>query len=255
MAMHMRLGCLHCAVGCMQTGCAYAFPTGPCHPPCAACAVYMSVWACVLCCRWLWLHSAKCTDWFLQAAAIPIGGLLDAHITRVCCPADTTADACCCLCACLPACLAAVPMLHPPPPAACLQATDDSMKGGLMTTMSDLKQLLIGAVLWNPIVFHTVSAHHLVSGEPVSSDPEHSEATMSGVCLDAKQNEVLLIIAGEMRAARLWCSCMRMPVCLGHSIVACMHQIAVLRLVLTAEVVSCWTCLLSWCINACGVGR
>jgi hypothetical protein len=77
-----------------------------------------------------------------------------------------------------------------------LQATDDSMKGGLMTTVSDLKQLLIGAVLWNPMVFHTVSAHHLVSGEPVVSDPEHAEATMSGVCLDARQSEVLLIIAG-----------------------------------------------------------
>jgi hypothetical protein len=85
-----------------------------------------------------------------------------------------------------------------------LQATDDSMKGGLMTTVSDLKQLLIGAVLWNPMVFHTVSVHHLVSGEPVVSDPEHAEATMSGVCLDARQSEVLLIIAGALSVC-MWC--------------------------------------------------
>lgn len=78
-----------------------------------------------------------------------------------------------------------------------LQATDDSIAGGLMTTVSELKQLLIGAVLWNPMVFHTVSVHHLASGEPVVADHEHAEATMSGVCLDARQSEVLLIIAGR----------------------------------------------------------
>lgn len=67
-----------------------------------------------------------------------------------------------------------------------------------MTTVTDLKQLLIGALLWNPLVFHTVSAHHLVNGEVVTPDPDHSEITISGVCLDARQSEVLLIIAGRV---------------------------------------------------------
>lgn len=79
-----------------------------------------------------------------------------------------------------------------------LQASDDSMKGGLMTAVATLKQLLVGAILWNPAIFHHVNAHHLVNGDLVNADPDHAEATMSGVCLDEQQNQVLLIVSGEV---------------------------------------------------------
>jgi hypothetical protein len=70
------------------------------------------------------------------------------------------------------------------------------MKGGLMAAVAALKQLLVGAILWNPATVHHVNAHHLVNGDEVASDPEHAEATMSGICLDEQQHQVLVIIAG-----------------------------------------------------------
>lgn len=36
------------------------------------------------------------------------------------------------------------------------QATDDSMKGGLASTIDDLKQLLLGILLWSPLSFMQV---------------------------------------------------------------------------------------------------
>jgi len=77
------------------------------------------------------------------------------------------------------------------------QATDDSMKGGLTTTIEDLKQLLLGTLLWSPLTFMQVGTHHLVSGEPIVPDPGHSAKGIAGIRLSQEQEDVLIIIGGE----------------------------------------------------------
>lgn len=54
------------------------------------------------------------------------------------------------------ACLCTLRVHTHAPLACCSQATDDSLQGGLTTTMEDLKQLLLGTLLWSPITFMQV---------------------------------------------------------------------------------------------------
>ena len=42
-----------------------------------------------------------------------------------------------------------------------------------------------------------VGAHHLVSGDPVKPDADHSEGTIAGIGLAAEQEDVLAVIGGE----------------------------------------------------------
>lgn len=71
------------------------------------------------------------------------------------------------------------------------------MKGGLTTTIEDLKQLLLGTLLWSPLTFMQVGTHHLVSGEPIVPDPGHSAKGIAGIRLSQEQEDVLVIIGGE----------------------------------------------------------
>jgi hypothetical protein len=77
------------------------------------------------------------------------------------------------------------------------QATDDSIKDGLTTTINNLKQLLLGTLLWNPLTMMEVGGHNLESGEPVMPDAKQSEDCISGIGLSPEQEDVLVIIGGE----------------------------------------------------------
>lgn len=99
------------------------------------------------------------------------------------------------------------PPTAPPPqkkPAVCclrvlhVQAADDSMAGDLMSVVQELKHLLVGTLLWNPLLFMHVGVHHLVSGQPVVPDADHSAGTIAGIGLDADQEAVLSTIGGGL---------------------------------------------------------
>jgi hypothetical protein len=125
------------------------------------------------------------------------------------------------------------------------------MKGGLTTTIDDLKQLLLGTLLWSPLTFMQVGGvlamqtqnlkktptprtyslglpdvlssrhalletpfvatgqdvcvcyvcmqvgtHHLVNGDLLQPDPDHSIKTVAGIDLTPEQEDVLVIIGG-----------------------------------------------------------
>lgn len=60
------------------------------------------------------------------------------------------------LCTHTHACLCTLCVHTYAPLACCSQATDGILQGGLTTTMDDLKQLLLGTLLWSPITFMQV---------------------------------------------------------------------------------------------------
>lgn len=70
------------------------------------------------------------------------------------------------------------------------------MKGGLTTSIEDLKQLLLGTLLWSPLTFMQVGTRHLVSGDPIVPDAEHSTGCITGIQLSPEQEDVLVIIGG-----------------------------------------------------------
>lgn len=82
------------------------------------------------------------------------------------------------------------------------QATDDSLKGGLTTTMEDLKQLLLGTLLWSPLTFMQVGTQNLQTGDEVVTDPSHSDQAITGIQLSTEQEDVLVIIGGTCRRAQ-----------------------------------------------------
>lgn len=79
---------------------------------------------------------------------------------------------------------------------ATVQATDDSLKGGLTTTMDELKQLLLGTLLWSPLTFMQVGTQNLQTGDEVLADPSHSDQAITGIQLTPEQEDVLVIIGG-----------------------------------------------------------
>lgn len=78
-----------------------------------------------------------------------------------------------------------------------VQATDDSLKGGLTTTMDELKQLLLGTLLWSPLTFMQVGTQNLQTGDEVLADPSHSDQAITGIQLTPEQEDVLVIIGGR----------------------------------------------------------
>jgi hypothetical protein len=119
--------------------------------------------------------------------------------TACCCVPASVADMTCAGCAALGASPA--------------QATDDSLKGGLTTTMDDLKQLLLGTLLWSPLTFMQVGTQNLQTGEEVVTDPGHSDQAITGIQLSAGQEDVLVIIGGACKRAHDSLCTMRCPCC------------------------------------------
>lgn len=66
--------------------------------------------------------------------------------------------------------------------------------------MADLRQLLLGTLMWRPLVFLEVSTQNLQTGEEVAVDASQCDQILSGVWLSTSQEAVLLAIGGACKA-------------------------------------------------------
>jgi hypothetical protein len=80
-------------------------------------------------------------------------------------------------------------------------AMGQSIEGGLAAAIADLKQLLLGTLMWSPLTFLDMSTQHLETGAPLEPDPVHTGGVLLGMQLSQQQEGVLVLIGGVLMAS------------------------------------------------------